>query len=78
MSHGEAVPPIVRALESLARDLDALATAGVGIPAVERNMVRMRGTVRALGVQFLALGAPDEASERPGRAPASAPASRGE
>jgi len=39
-------------LETLGRDLDALKEAGRGVPAVERNVVRMRGTLRALQVQF--------------------------
>jgi hypothetical protein len=43
---------IAKALEVLSRDLDALQEAGGHIPAVERNTVRMRGTLRALQVQF--------------------------
>jgi hypothetical protein len=53
----ESVPKITLALEALARDLDALAAAGAGIPAVEKNAVRMRGALRQLEVQFTDLDA---------------------
>lgn len=43
---------IARALETLSRELDALAEAGEGVPAVERNVVRLRGSLRALQIQF--------------------------
>ncbi len=43
---------IAAMLEVLGRDLDALEEAGRDVPAVERNVVRMRGTLRALQVQF--------------------------
>jgi len=43
---------IARALEALSRDLEALAEAGRGVPAVERNVVRLRGSLRALQIQF--------------------------
>lgn len=46
------VREIVRALEGVSRGLDALAEAGRQIPAVERNVVRMRGSLRALQIQF--------------------------
>lgn len=46
------VTQVARSLEALARDLDALEQAGGGIPAVERNVVRLRGTLRALEIQF--------------------------
>ncbi|MBE0617249.1 MAG: hypothetical protein IH608_04905 [Proteobacteria bacterium] len=50
---GESVTAqIAQILESLAADLDRLQEAGREIPAVERNTVRMRGTLRALQVQF--------------------------
>lgn len=47
---------IAALLEALGRDLEALKEAGAGVPAVERNAVRMQGTLRALQVQFLAPG----------------------
>ncbi len=50
---------VARALEALARDLDALADAGEGIPAVERNVVRLRGSLRALQIQFEDMAAPE-------------------
>lgn len=43
---------IAALLEALGRDLEALKEAGAGVPAVERNAVRMQGTLRALQVQF--------------------------
>ena len=43
---------IARSLETLSRDLEALAEAGRGVPAVERNVVRLRGSLRALQIQF--------------------------
>ena len=43
---------ISEALAALARAVDELQDAGSGIPAVERNAVRLRGTLRALEVQF--------------------------
>jgi hypothetical protein len=43
---------IARALEALSRDLEALAEAGRDVPAVERNVVRLRGSLRALQIQF--------------------------
>ena len=57
MSQESAAARIATALEALSRDLDALEEAGGHIPAVERNTVRMRGTLRALQVQFEDLGA---------------------
>jgi hypothetical protein len=48
----ETVHQIALALEALARDLDTLQEAGRGIPAVEKNAVRMRGALRQLEVQF--------------------------
>ncbi len=50
---------IARALEALSRDLEALAEAGRGVPAVERNVVRLRGSLRALQIQFEDLAAPE-------------------
>ncbi|MDW7711054.1 MAG: hypothetical protein SCH98_11315 [Deferrisomatales bacterium] len=52
MADEGAATRIAKALETLSRDLDALQEAGGHIPAVERNTVRMRGTLRALQVQF--------------------------
>ncbi len=43
---------IRRALAGVARALGALEAAGEGIPAVEKNATRMRGTLRQLEVQF--------------------------
>lgn len=57
MADEGAAARIAKALETLSRDLDALQEAGGHIPAVERNTVRMRGTLRALQVQFENLGA---------------------
>jgi hypothetical protein len=48
----EAVRKIARVLEALSKDLDALKEAGRGIPAVEKNAVRMRGSLRQLEIQF--------------------------
>ncbi|MHB8763628.1 MAG: hypothetical protein ACYDA8_04705 [Deferrisomatales bacterium] len=59
MSDAAAVHRIALALETLARDLDALQAAGQGIPAVEKNAVRMRGALRQLEVQFADLDALD-------------------
>lgn len=43
---------IAEAVRALAEGLDRLEKAGEGIPAVEKNVVRMRGTLRQLEVQF--------------------------
>ncbi len=51
------VAEVSRILEALSRDLDALERAAGEIPAVERNVVRMRGTLRALEIQFADLAA---------------------
>lgn len=48
----DAVRKVARVLESLATDLNALQEAGRGIPAVEKNTVRMRGALRQLEIQF--------------------------
>jgi len=45
-------PAIAGLLETLARDLDQLAEAGAGIPAVEKNVTRMRGALNVLRIQF--------------------------
>lgn len=47
-----AVHGVARALEALSKDLTALEEAGRGIPAVEKNARRLRGTLRQLHVQF--------------------------
>jgi hypothetical protein len=43
---------VAELLNALSRDLLALQEVGGAIPAVERNVVRMRGTLHALRVQF--------------------------
>jgi len=48
----ERTPAIAGLLETLTRDLDRLAEAGRGIPAVEKNVTRMRGALNVLNVQF--------------------------
>ena len=52
MKEVEAVRRVAGVLRSLSKDLDALTEAGRGIPAVEKNAVRMRGALRQLEVQF--------------------------
>jgi hypothetical protein len=52
VSHEIAAARIAKALEALARGLDELQAAGAQVPAVERNTVRLRGTLRALQIQF--------------------------
>lgn len=46
------VERIAKALEAIRRSLEELAQAGEGIPAVEKNALRMKGTLRSLEVQF--------------------------
>ncbi len=60
MAEQSAAVRVAKALGALSRDLDALEEAGGHIPAVERNTVRMRGTLRALQVQFEDLGCLEE------------------
>ncbi|GAB4261350.1 MAG: hypothetical protein Kow0092_10850 [Deferrisomatales bacterium] len=48
----EQVTEIARALQALSRDLEELERAGAEIPTVVKNAVRLRGTLRALEVQF--------------------------
>jgi hypothetical protein len=48
---------VSQVLETLGRDLEELEKAGHGIPAVERNVLRMRGALRTLQIQFLDLAA---------------------
>ena len=57
MKDFEAVRKIANLLTSLATDLDALKEAGQGIPAVEKNVVRMHGALRQLEIQFVDLDA---------------------
>jgi len=45
-------PAIAGLLETLAQDLDRLEKAGSGIPAVEKNVTRMRGALNVLRIQF--------------------------
>lgn len=52
MSQESAAARIANALEALSRGLDELHAAGGHLPAVERNTVRLRGTLRALQIQF--------------------------
>lgn len=47
---------IAEALRTLGEGLSNLQRAGEGIPAVEKNVIRMRGTLRQLEVQFELLG----------------------
>ncbi|MDF1554225.1 MAG: hypothetical protein P1P84_14235 [Deferrisomatales bacterium] len=46
------VVEIARILTTLSGNLDALAKAGAGVPAVTQNAIRMRGTLQALQSQF--------------------------
>jgi len=39
-------------LEALRREIDNLEQAGRGVPAIAGNVVRLRGTLRALEIQF--------------------------
>jgi len=52
MKTQESTQEIRKVINVLAKDIEALSALGKGIPAVEKNMVRMRGTLRALEVQF--------------------------
>ncbi len=51
MSTNEVVE-IARLLTTLSGNLDSLAKAGAGIPAVTQNTIRMKGTLQALQSQF--------------------------
>lgn len=57
MMDAAAVRRIAGAVKALGRDLDALEQAGRGIPTVEKNAARMRGSLRQLDVQFVDLDA---------------------
>ena len=57
MSELGAVSKVTRALEAIAQGLRELEAAGAGIPAVEKNAVRMKGALRQLEVQFADLAA---------------------
>ena len=57
MSQREEVGAVANALQGIRRDLELLEAAGQGTPAVEKNVIRMRGTLRALEVQFTDLHA---------------------
>jgi hypothetical protein len=46
------VRKVARALEAIAQGLADLEAAGSGIPAVQCNVARLRGTLRQLEVQF--------------------------
>ena len=52
MEAAQTTQKIQAAIAALSEQIDALAKVGAGIPAVEKNMIRMRGTLRALEVQF--------------------------
>jgi len=52
MKDVDTIRKVAGVLRSLAENLDALTEAGRGIPAVEKNAVRMRGSLRQLEVQF--------------------------
>lgn len=60
MTDAEQVAAVSRILEALSRNLDALERTGEDIPAVQKNAVRMRGTLRALEIQFSDLAAVHE------------------
>lgn len=51
----EPVEVIVKLLEDLSRTMDALTEAGQGIPAVEKNVTRMRGALHVIDMQFTEL-----------------------
>ena len=51
----ERVVEIAQVLRTLSGALDSLEQAGADIPAVTRNAVRMRGTLKALEDQFAEL-----------------------
>lgn len=51
------IKKIAGILDALSKELDSLEDAGKGIPAVEKNAVRMRGALRQLKVQFSDLAA---------------------
>ncbi len=55
MGGKDTVREIQQALRAVARGLEELESAGGGIPAVEKNVVRLRGTLRALETQFVDL-----------------------
>ena len=46
------VNEIARTLDQLSATLDTLEKAGDGLPAVEKNVVRMRGALHVLQIQF--------------------------
>ena len=46
------VTEIANTLDQLSRTLDALDRAGDGVPAVEKNVVRIRGALHVLQIQF--------------------------
>jgi hypothetical protein len=52
MKEDERLNRIARALETLAGTLRELEDAGRGVPSVEKNVIRMRGALRVLEVQF--------------------------
>ena len=57
MSNREEVGAVAEALRGIRRGLEVLESSGQGTPAVEKNVIRMRGTLRALEVQFTDLHA---------------------
>jgi len=46
------VNEIAKALDQLSVNLEALAKSGQGLPTVEKNVVRMRGALHVLQIQF--------------------------
>lgn len=52
MSRKDHVGAVAKALQGIRRELRELEIAGKGTPAVEKNVIRMRGTLRALEVHF--------------------------
>jgi hypothetical protein len=52
VSEFEQVEKVSAALKELARNLSDLEQAGKGVPAVECNVLRMRGTLKMLEIQF--------------------------
>jgi len=48
----EQAEKIREAIAEVSAKIDALAEVGRGNPAIEKNMIRMKGTLNALKVQF--------------------------
>ena len=52
MDNAQKAFAIKKALEQTMASLEALAEAGQGVPAVERNVLRLQGSLKALDIQF--------------------------